>query len=359
MPVPSVDYFSLVVPGLLFLYLGIFILRKEKNTIRLNRIKISDFLKNKEKMGTALFIIGFAFTILGPFAPSFLNLVFYLGSRLIFIGIIYLMFSPKDPKKNLYYFLASLITIAISLKGGMFGELVYWAGFILVYYASTKNWGLIRKITLTLSGIFFIFILQTFKNEYRKIQWGGNLSLGESFSVANSVARQSDFNYSFSDIKSIEPQLRRFNQGYITSLVMEYTPLNEPFAQGETIFKAFAASFVPRFLWPNKPKTGGAESMERFVGWKYTSASYSIGQMGDAYVNFGILGGAIFMFFYGIVLGFTENRVYKLSIKRPDIILWLPFLLTPAILVESDVGQVLNHIVKAAFLMWVFFKFFK
>ncbi len=359
MPVSSIDYFSLVIPGLAFLYLGISFLRKKNNSIVFNKIKITDYLKNKEKMGSTLFYTGFVFTVLSPFSPSLLGLVFYLGSRLIYIGIIYLMFSPKDSKKNVYYFLSAFITVAISLRAGMFGELVYWGGLIFVYYTSAKNWGILRKVSITISGILFIFVLQTFKNEYRKIQWGGNLSMTESFSVANNVAKESDLSFSLFDINSIAPQLTRFNQGYITALAMEYTPKFEPFAEGETIFTGFLASFVPRIFWPDKPTTGGAEAMERFVGWKYTSASYNIGQMGDAYVNFGITGGAFFMFFYGLVLGFTENRVYVLSKKRPDIILWLPLILLPAILVESDIAQVFNHIVKAAFFMWVFFKFFK
>jgi len=152
----------------------------------------------------------------------------------------------------------------------------------------------------------------------------------------------------------------RLNQGWIIARIINHVPDNEPFAEGETIQKAIQAAVLPRILNPNKAVAGGQENFERFTGTyinKKTSMDLSIA--GEAYANFGIIGGVIFLFIIGIFYNLVLIRILKYSINHPILILWIPLLFFQVIKAETDFSTVLNHLIKSAIVVAAVFWGFK
>jgi len=144
--------------------------------------------------------------------------------------------------------------------------------------------------------------LQSVKWEYRKITWFGEETSeqvrGSNLSVfMDLMAERFADPATLNDPLVLGNILDRFNQGYLMASAIEHTPAIEPFANGETVSKAMLAAFVPRLLWAEKPEAGGREKIARFTSIELVGkTSMNIGQLGEAYVNFGAWGGAILLF---------------------------------------------------------------
>jgi hypothetical protein len=150
-------------------------------------------------------------------------------------------------------------------------------------------------------------------------------------------------------VSNFDAAIDRINQGWIVARIMRYTPAYEPFAKGETIITGVEASLVPRFLNPDKPKAGGRDNFERFTGKKLSeNTSMGLSPLGEAYANFGINGGILFMFLLGLFYNLYIFTVLKLTAKYPSLILWLPLLFLQVVKAETDFVVVLNHLVKAS-----------
>ncbi len=140
---------------------------------------------------------------------------------------------------------------------------------------------------------------------------------------------------------------------------MDRVPKNFSFANGQTILTSVAASIVPRFLWPDKPETGGRDNIKRFWGIDLGSVSMNLGPIGEAYANFDRTGGIIYMFFYGLFLNFILSMILKLADRRPTLVLWLPVLFLYAVVVEGDLLMVMNWLLKGTLFVWIVFKIFR
>jgi len=162
---------------------------------------------------------------------------------------------------------------------------------------------------------------------------------------------------------NIDASIDRINQGWIVARIMRYTPYFEPFAGGETILTGIRASLIPRFLDTDKLKAGGRDNFTRFTG-KLISETTSMGlsPLGEAYANFGINGGILFLFLLGLFYNFYIFMILRLSDKYPSLVLWIPLLFLQVVKAETDFVVVLNHLVKAsmvvALLIFSFRKFF-
>ena len=150
----------------------------------------------------------------------------------------------------------------------------------------------------------------------------------------------------------------RINQGWLVAMTMKRVPAKFDFAYGETIWQSVAAAFLPRFIWPEKPNAGGKANLKRFWGYDLVGFSMNIGPFGEAYANFDVLGGIVYMFFYGLFFNFMLTSILKFAEKRPTIVLWLPFLFYYSITVETDLLTTMSSLVKGLIFMWIIFKIY-
>ena len=148
----------------------------------------------------------------------------------------------------------------------------------------------------------------------------------------------------------------RLNQGWHISSVMSNVPSFEPFANGKTIINGIYSSFLPRFLIPDKKIAGGRENFLKYTGEQLgESTSMGISLIGEGYANFGELGGAVFMFIWGVFLLLYWRKLFKLNSNHPIIVFFIPLLFLQVVKAETEFLVVFNHIVKASFTVWLFF----
>lgn len=363
MTIDKNHYFSLALPATILFILGLNTAsssQKMQDSQLLNRCKI--YLADKKYLGVILIIIGGATSFLTPLMPLALKTIVYYFSQLTFIGFLYLLHSGRSGK-GLLITIVLIILIAQSVVTGMYGELVYWSilgGIILL--VGKRRISVFTKIAWLSIGIFVVLLIQSIKHEYRAATWGNNDNGGSVQAFSHLVKER------LSDPASLVAPVRiygvviRGNQGRIVGRTMDYVPRREEFADGETIITTIAAAFVPRFLWPDKPEVGGVELTCRFLGdCVKRNYSYNIGQLGESYVNFGMVGGAVFMFFYGYFMRISYVKICNLSIKYPTLILWIPLFFFMAISLETDFNTFLNSFIKAlifAFICYFGFKVF-
>ncbi|RTL57190.1 MAG: hypothetical protein EKK37_14160 [Sphingobacteriales bacterium] len=320
-----------------------------RNTV--NNIK--EHLKGKEKTGLLLIVIGFSFGFFEKLLPETLDYFLFLFSKLIYVGIMYIYFSDS-PRKNLYLAGGLILALTQAILTGLFGDLVFLSALsiLLVLLGKQINFG--KSIILILIGSFFVLILQTLKQEYRKVTWKD--SSADKASVFFNIALDRATNIeSIFDKEGAFPVVVRFNEGMIVGKVMDYVPRITPYQDGKTIWLSLAASFVPRYLWPDKPEAGGHENMLLFTGYNIEGYSMNVGPYGEAYGNFGKNGGIFYMFIYGLFFNFVFYQIQIISKQRPTILLWVPYLFLNSIQVETDTLLTVNTIIKGALFIWFFF----
>jgi hypothetical protein len=81
--------------------------------------------------------------------------------------------------------------------------------------------------------------------------------------------------------------------------------------------------------------------------------SMGLSTMGDAYVNFGIFGGVIFMFFFGLLFSEILNAFYKRSSEYPVLLLFIPMVFYYPIRPDCELQTILGHLFKSCFLIFV------
>jgi hypothetical protein len=351
MNTPEEEYFGFILPAIILMIMGMEmpIIKNATKSLKIKQ-SISDcrnYLKGKSNIGITMMIIGLSTGIIEPFVASELKYIAYLFSKLLFVGIFYVLFSEIKSKK-LYLIIGISALLIQTIVQGMFGELVYTLilGMLLVLLGQKIAYR--YKIILSVIGFVFVIVLQTIKADYRAHAWRGESNSGSSNTevlLSLFLDRLKDPSRFF-DKEKMFPVVVRFNQGMIQDKVMNYVPSVRPFAEGSTISNSLLASFVPRFLWPDKPIAGGHWNMEYFTGLIIEGYSMNIGPFGEAYGNFGKTGGVIFMFFYGLFFNLVIVLIIRYAKNKPTIILWFPVLFLNSIQIETDILMTVNSLLK-------------
>ena len=361
MTVERKDYFLLALPATITLILGLW-------TPPLINARISDgelitrvrlYLSKRRIVGVLLFLTGIFSIPFVTLAPPSVQAIFYFGTQLTYVGAIYLLYSGNHLKLATIVMILALM-IAQAVITGMYGELVYWSvmGVILMLIGKT-GFTFTYKVLILCLGIVMLFLIQSIKHEYRAAVWKGAKRGNDPAVFFNLLADRIKHPEAIFGAERIYKVVVRANQGYLIGRAVEYVPKHEPFANGETIIKSLWSAVVPRFLWNDKPRAGGQENICRFLGdCGHYNYSYNIGQLGEAYVNFGVVGAWIYMFLYGYLLTNLFGIVRYFSVRIPSLILWTPILFYTAMIVETDLLTFINSFVKGVmFCAFCYFSF--
>ncbi|MGN6492506.1 MAG: hypothetical protein ACTHLE_10965 [Agriterribacter sp.] len=371
MGVPAEIYFSYLIPANLALFSGAHLIFYRNRRSAITYVTAAKkALQGKSYIGIIFIIVGLLSNFSASFVPDSIAFVFYLLSMLSYIGFFYFYFSTER------YRLISLVLLVFvffltSVQRGLFGEFLMFMAIASCLISAQYKFKLLNKLLFFFSCFWVVLIIQSVKGEYRKITWNkihvGPANITEKSNLEIFIhligKKLENPKQMFSD-ESMFFLSYRFNQGWLIARVIRYIPAVEPYARGETIFTSLAAVAVPRFLWPNKPESGGAANLSRFVGIKSRlSYSMNIGPYGEAYGNFGPVGGVFFIFFYGVTLAFFLHTVLKLARRYPTLVIWIPLLFYYTLTVETDLLSTLNSFVKisifVSIIYWIFGKFYK
>lgn len=346
------NYFKLAIPSVMAILLAFSI--SVRNRQELENLVLTVKVDEKyQKIGMFLFVVGVGSTVLNNAIPF--GFVGEFLSGLAKVGILYLLFSNHRLGRPLLIGYVGLLFLE-SLGRGMIGEFFWWLILLSMFYLMIYPIKIWHKAVGAATVLFMLAVLNVIKHEYRSATWferGDYAGMSSADVYRHLLTERFNIETIFSPEQTLS-SLGRLNQGYLTSMAIEYTPANEPFAKGETIFLALASSIVPRALWPNKPEAGGAAKMLRFCGFDVQGTGMNIGLLGEAYVNFGFAGAAVFLFLFALFLNYIYTWFLKVGQERPFIILWLPLAFFGVLSVETDFVTVLNHLIK----FFLFFFFF-
>jgi len=213
-----------------------------------------------------------------------------------------------------------------------------------------------KKYLWLIIAVVSIVSLQSVKSEFRLMSAEGydgskvelllKLMLGES-----------DSEYIIGDQGTFGDLNARLNQGWIISAVMSYVPRMVDYEDGATVVRAITDALLPRMI-SNKRKVAVSDNFRKYTGLQVShNTSFGISVLGEAWVNFGLLGGILFMFVWGGVIGGLLRALAALSSTYPTAILWAPLLFLQVVKAETELVTVLNHGLKVGLVLWFLYWF--
>lgn len=338
-------YYSVVLPALAAWGCGLW--WSARRAVAPDWSALEAYLARHSWQGYALVVAGLAASALLPYLPAGWRLLGLYGQQLIPVAGFYFVFTP-GARAKLALALVGFWLTAQALETAFWGDWALWIFVLVNLYFIRYDTALWRRgLVFTGAALAFLFLL-TFKYAYRERAATAPTLGGKAtafFESAAGAVRQPD---SLLRQPGLRRAVQRLDQGHLTGKAIAYVPAQAPYARGETLLTALKATLIPRLLWPGKPEAGGRHLYDRFTGETLTpGVSANIGQVGEAYVNFGPWGAWTYMLLYGLLFGGLYAAVSRRDRTYPPVALWLPFLFAPLLTLETDTLTVLNHLVKA------------
>ncbi|NIV36522.1 MAG: hypothetical protein GWN58_45940 [Anaerolineae bacterium] len=155
-------------------------------------------------------------------------------------------------------------------------------------------------------------VLNPAKFEYRQQVWFSGEEYGVSQRLAVWALAVEDELSAASQEEAWELTLRqalaRFDLVHKFAYVRDMTPAFVPYYGGET-YLYFLYAWIPRLLWSDKPSASEAvDRLDVDYGFKYESqpVTVAMGQLPEAYANFGVLGIGLVMALQGLIFALLD-----------------------------------------------------
>ncbi len=371
MKVPEDVYFSYVIPAVICFIVGLHIRAEKFNGELLDENRIKEFSEKNPDQALIFIGVGFFASIFSTIIPTdfstteavgqrggggWIFFILYLIGCLKYIGA-FLLILGKSKMKTITIVVVYGSIIATSLGTGMFHDLLTWIIMLAAIIAIRYKPSIYIKIIFAFCFIILAFVIQIVKDNYRTAIWqsGGNSGLA-TFAQA---AEQSESSNDVFDIKSLALSNVRINQGFIITNIMKTVPEQVPFANGEELGQILEAAFLPRVLAPDKLEAGDQKIFNQYTGLGITKATMGLSSVGDAYINFGIIGGSVFMFFLGLLYNEILKGFYRYSKNFPILLLFTPLVFYFPIRPDSELQTNLGHVIKSTFLILIIFTVWK
>ena len=355
MRIPEIEYFGYVFPAVVLFITGLHLNAGKYRGEVVNQQRIALFVQKNPFLPYILIASGFMASIVSGYFGSELAFVFYLLGSFKFVGLFLLVFGTRQLKFWPMVFVIGSIILS-SLNSGMFHDLLTWLIFSAAVFGIKYKFDFkIKAIGLSIF-LFMAVTIQVLKTAYRQAagREGGNV---ETFT--NVYDKQSEAG-GILNFSSLAQSNVRINQGFIITNIMTVVPDMVPFENGAEMYQIFQAAVMPRILAPNKLKAG-----DRSIFIKYSHIPLTVGtsmglsSVGDAYINYGVMGGCIFMFLLGILYSEILNFFYKHSFDYPILILFVPLAFYYPIRPDCELQTILGHLFKSCFLVFVIIQVFK
>lgn len=350
MQIPEFDYLSYAIPAMLCFITGLHVTAGNLKGEFIKIEKIRKYIQEDYTLAYTFIGIGFAASMVSPFFSSELAFVFVLLGSFKFIGAFFLILGNRHVKP-LYLVLVFGSIILSSLRGAMFHDLLIWLIFLGIVLAVRYKPSITTKALFVAGFLVLAIVIQQLKGDYRQATWKeGQQGSLETFS--NTYEENKDGS-KFS-AASIAHSNIRINQGAIVTNIMKNVPDKVPYEDGAEMMEIVKAAILPRILAPDKLKAGDRGIFMKYSGMVLLpGTSMALSSLGDAYVNFGTFGGAIFMFFFGLLFSEVLNAFYKNSFDYPILILFVPMVFYYPIRPDCELQTIMGHLVKSCFLLFV------
>lgn len=358
MKIPEEQYFAYVLPAVILFIIGLHITAGKLKGEILNEKEIARFVDNSGRLPYVFIGVGFLSTYISGFFSSELGFVFYLLSSFRYIGLFMLLLGTKRLKTGALILVFGSVFVS-SLQKAMFHDLLTWLIMLGAVLAIKFKPNITVKAAAAGGFILFAVIIQQVKGSYREAAWEGRGGGAGLASFENALNEKREDNSLFGSSSLAKSNLR-INQGFIITNIMNNIPRNEPFSNGEELMQILESAFLPRVLAPNKLRAGDRTVFMKYSGMVIREGtSMALSSVGDAYANFGVLGGCIFMFLLGLVYSEVLNGFQRFSQYYPFLLLFTPLVFYYPIRPDCELQTTLGHLVKSCVLIYILIMFWR
>lgn len=340
------SYFNLAIPGFILFYAGLFSIKTNLFIPNFSAINISTIINEKLlKKVTILAILSSLFT---SFLPGEAAFVFYLFSLIQYVSAFSLF--ALNPQKNIAWPAITLLFVLYkSFIAGMYHDAIIWVIFFGLFYLFIIKPTLNVKLVGIFVGLFFILFTQSVKQSYRQEVWYGEKSA--SLSTISEVGYSKANTNIILGEENLLGSLTRANQAWIFASTVDNMDRNKNFQGLSVVYKYIEASLLPRFLAPDKIKSGDKEIFNSFSGHAIDEGtSMGLGVFADGYVAYGAVGVYIFGFTLGLIFALTFKLVEGWTKISPFYVLLIFPLLNYAIRPDCELQTTINHLSKGILL---------
>jgi hypothetical protein len=357
MQIPEDVYFGYVIPAVSAFIIGLHISSKKLEGEIIDWDAAKNLINRYSNLPYLFIAVGFVSSVVSDFFGAEFAFVFYLLGGFKFIGA-FMMIVANKKLKVLPLILVYGSIIASSLGNAMFHDLIIWLIFLAAFFAIKYKPSVLIKSVFTFSFIIAAVIIQLTKADYRMaIGVKGEDTGIETFSRAYTENKEED---ALVDKNKLAKSNLRFNQGYIITHIMKTVPSKVPYAAGTELRQILEAAILPRFLAPNKLNAGDQKIFMKYTGLRINKkTSMGLSSVGDAYINFGVTGGCIFMFLLGLLYSEVLKAFRRYGLSYPVLILFIPLVFYYPIRPDCELQTILGHLVKSCFLIFVIFLVWK
>lgn len=358
MQIPESEYFSYALPAVICFIIGLHLRAKSLEGERLNIEGIRIFVRRNPNLAYWFIGIGFSASFLGTLFGAAFAFVFALLANLKFVGAFMLILGGQKIRLIVMSIVFGSIILS-SFAKAMFHDLLTWTIFIGAVFSIKYKPTTQTKAVFTTFFILAALTIQLLKGGYRQATWYEGQEAGLE-TLQKTIEEEEQKRGSFFNTEKLGASNVRINQGFIITNIMKTVPERVPHARGEQLLQILEAAFLPRLLAPNKLNAGDKQIFTKYSGMPLgRGTSMGLSAMGDGYINYGKLGGCIFMLVLGLLYSETLKIFYKYSKYYPGLLLFMGVVFYYPIRPDCELQTALGHLVKSSFLLFVMIQVWK
>ncbi len=349
MKLNSDEYFSLIIPGYLLFYIGLYFWRTK--IFKPSFSQIREYSVPNESMLKYAVYIGIILKFSNYLFPDSLRFFIYLFSLVRFVGA-FSLYNVNPKKYSFYVLLVFSIEFYLALRISMFHDAVMWFIFFLLFYVYVKKPSIPVKIIGLTGFVMFILVIQFLKGEYRQSTWSGERQAGlkTALDIANSDSEKN----SITGEDNLKGTLNRSNQAWILASTINNMDTYKDFQGLNNFIEYLEAALLPRFLANNKITSGNQEHFNRFSGHQIgEGTSMGLGIFADGYIAYGKWGLWIFGFVLGLIFSLTFKLVERWTKISPFYLMFLLPMLNYAARPDCETQTTINQISKSILLFGI------
>jgi hypothetical protein len=290
---------------------------------RLPQVDLPLTLEGRQRYIVAAIVFGLTMSILqtlnltpansGPFGA----LVRLLSSQFT-VGIVLLAYPyyRKEVKSVGWAYLlygSVIISVALGLSGGSLAPALSPLVILLLI-----RWQVTRRFPLRWLVFAFVafILLQSVKAQYRQQAASGGVSGTARVTLWFQDAQQTLQPLLTGDVLTnvqtlTRQSMSRLDTFHVFEHVHQWTPAAVPYYGGSS-YSYFLVTWIPRAVWPDKPNAGDVNvrfelDYALLSPSQIGGASIGLGQITEAYANFGVLGVAIIMAMQGVIFALLDG----------------------------------------------------
>lgn len=345
MKVVSDQYFTLALPGFLFLAIGMYII--PTSVFKINTKKVDQSATVNKSLLFKVAILGIILRFAQPFVAGELGFVVYLFAMIRFVAA----FALFSIDKKTWYLTAIVLIIELisAFVEGMYHDATMWIIFFGLYYIYVSKPTLRTKLIGAGVLILLVLFIQSIKVVYRSEVWSGDkeATLSNAYEIGSANATSENL-YGENNLLST---LNRGNQAWIFASTVDNMDMSKNFQGLRNVNKYLESALLPRFLAPDKLKSGDKEIFNEFSGHIIKEGtSMGLGIFADGYIAYGTWGVYIFGFVLGLIFSLTFKLVERWTKVSPFYVLLLLPLLNYAVRPDCELQTTINHLFKGMLL---------